>query len=260
MSRQNDKLLKVENVSHAFINEAGEKNTVIRNISFSLKPGGFTCILGPSGCGKTTLLRAIAGLIRPAAGRVYFNGRIVKGLGRDAGFVFQEGPLFPWRNVLDNAAFGLEVRGMKRSERISRAREVLKLVGISLEDEKKHTYELSGGMQQRVAIAQALCPDPKILILDEPFVSLDEITSQRLQNELVRIWQASRKTIIFVTHQIEDAVFMGERVLIMGAEPARIIENIEINLPYPRNRAGDVFAERFLAIRKKYHAIFQEKI
>jgi NitT/TauT family transport system ATP-binding protein len=169
------------------------------------------------------------------------------------GFVFQEGPLFPWRNVLDNAAFALEVRGMASAERRERARAVLELVGMSRADEHKRPYELSGGMQQRVAIAQALAADPKLLLLDEPFANLDEVTSRRLQEELVRIWQASGKTILFVTHLIEDAVFLGRRIIMMGGTPGRIVTEIETDLPYPRNRTDDLFTGHLLAVRRKFH-------
>lgn len=195
--------------------------------------GQFVSLLGPSGCGKTTLLKIVAGLLRPTRGSVRIGDVAVSSPGPDRAVVFQDFVLLPWDTVLKNAAFGLELRGVERAERERIAREKLGLVGLSA-FENNYPHELSGGMKQRVGIARALAVDPQILLMDEPFGSLDALSRQILQNELLRIWQSDRKTVLFVTHSIEEAVFLSDRVVVMGARPGRVIAQIDVDLERPR--------------------------
>jgi len=204
-----------------------EQFTAVENVSFSVKTGEFLVVVGPSGCGKSTLLDLLAGLTPPTSGRILLDGKPITGPGMDRGVVFQQYALFPWRTALENVEFGLELRGLKAKERRDQARSFLDLVGLS-GFENRHPHELSGGMKQRVAIARSLAYDPDVLLMDEPFAALDQQTREILQGELVRIWQASKKTIVFITHGIDEAVCLGERVAIMTSRPGRIKTIIDI--------------------------------
>ena len=196
----------------------------------------FICIVGPSGCGKTTLLKLIAGLLEPSSGRITFDeGPSAVGL-RNA-LVFQEHGLFPWMTVLDNVAFGLEMQGVARQERSSRARAFIERVGLGAFADN-YPHELSVGMRQRVGIARAFVADPQMLLMDEPFGSLDAQTKLVLQDELLRIWKGSRKLVIYVTHDIEEAILLGDRVLVMTGRPGRIREEISIPIERPRDLLG----------------------
>lgn len=204
-----------------------EQFTALDNVSFSVKTGEFLAVVGPSGCGKSTLLDLLAGLTVPSSGRILLDGKPITGPGMDRGVVFQQYALFPWRTALENVEFGLELRGLKAKERREVARSFLDLVGLS-GFENRHPHELSGGMKQRVAIARSLAYDPDVLLMDEPFAALDQQTREILQGELVRIWQTSKKTIIFITHGIDEAVCLGERVAVMTSRPGRIKTIIDI--------------------------------
>jgi NitT/TauT family transport system ATP-binding protein len=195
--------------------------------------GQFVSLLGPSGCGKTTLLKIIAGLLHPTSGRVSIDGNDVTGPGPDRAVVFQDFVLLPWDTVLSNAAFALEMRGVKRKEREEVATEKLAKVGL-MGFEANFPHELSGGMKQRVGLARALAANPQILLMDEPFGSLDALTRQVLQEELLAIWQEERKTVVFVTHSIEEAVYLSDVVLVMGTHPGRVLERVDIGLGRPR--------------------------
>jgi len=205
----------------------------LEDMSFSVGEREFVCIVGPSGCGKTTLLKLIAGLMEPTSGRIIFNAEPLDGRIRSA-LVFQEHGLFPWMTVLDNVAFGLEMRGVGREERRHRARAFIEKVGLA---SFAHSYphELSVGMRQRVGIARAFVADAQILLMDEPFGSLDAQTRLVLQEELLRIWKDHQKLVIYVTHDIEEAVLLGDRVLVMTGRPGRIRQEIQIPLGRPRN-------------------------
>jgi ABC-type nitrate/sulfonate/bicarbonate transport system ATPase subunit len=195
-------------------------------------------VLGPSGCGKTTLLRMIAGLVRPDRGEVTIDGRVVTGPGRDCGFVFQDHALLPWADILSNVAFGLELRGVGRAAREERARDLVQTVGLA-GFERAYPRQLSGGMQQRVGLARALALDPSTLLMDEPFGSLDSQTRRSLQDDLARLHAAAPKTIVFVTHSVDEAVRLGDRVVLLGRRPARVEASFDVPLPRPRPEGLD---------------------
>jgi NitT/TauT family transport system ATP-binding protein len=205
----------------------------LRGISLEVERGGFISLVGPSGCGKTTLLRIVAGLEDASAGDVLIDGKAVRGPGGDRGFVFQSDNLLPWRTVLANAMIGPEVAGRDDAAVRRRTLDLLKLVGLE-GFESYFPRQLSGGMRQRVNLARALAIDPDILLMDEPFSALDAQTREIMQTELMRIWEQGRKTVLFVTHQIDEAVFLSDRVLVLARRPGRLQESLDIDLPRPR--------------------------
>ena len=209
----------------------------LRGIDLDIARGEFICVVGPSGCGKTTFLRIIAGLERASTGEVLLDGRAVRQPGRDRGFVFQNDSLLPWRTVLDNAMIGREIAGDAGPAQRRRTIELLKLVGLE-GFEHYHPRQLSGGMRQRVNLARALAIDPEILLMDEPFAALDAQTREIMQTELLRIWERGHKTVVFVTHQIDEAVFLADRVLVFARRPGRLQEEVRITLP--RSRRLDI--------------------
>ncbi len=203
------------------------------NIQLRVQPGEFLCIVGPSGCGKSTLLHLIAGLDRPSAGEVLLDGRAVSHPGTDRILIFQELGLFPWLNVLENVEFGLRMAGTPKRQRKTRAQEYLRLVHLS-KFEKSYVHQLSGGMRQRVALARALATEPDVLLMDEPFAALDAQTRDLLHDELERIWKETGRTIIFVTHNVREAVRLGDRVVLLTFRPGRVKREFSIDLPRPR--------------------------
>ena len=215
-----------------------EPLVAIDDVDFAVGDGEFLVLVGPSGCGKSTLLDLLGGLTRPTTGRILLDGREIDGPGLDRGIVFQQYALFPWRTAQANVEFGLQAKGVPRAQRRERAREFLRLVGLEgFED--RHPHELSGGMKQRVAIARSLAYDPEVLLMDEPFAALDAQTREVLQGELLRIWRQTGKTIIFITHGIDEAVFLGQRVLVLSARPGTVKADLAIDLP-GRSTATDV--------------------
>ena len=236
-----DHQLTLRNVTRTYTEENGSREA-LENITLEVKPSEFLCIVGPSGCGKTTLLRMIAGLDYPTSGEIILDGTPVEGPSPDRGMVFQEFSLFPWRTVLKNVEFGLKIQG-KRDVRKT-AERYIKLVGLT-GFEHSFPFQLSGGMKQRVAIARALATEPAILLMDEPFGSVDAQTRNVLQEELLEIWKRTKKTILFVTHSVDEAVYLADRVVVMSSRPGRVLEIVAIDLERPRKRtSGEVNAIR----------------
>lgn len=227
-----DKLV-IEQVGKVFSAKGGEV-IALDQTSFKVKEGEFITILGPSGCGKSTILRIVAGLEEPSFGKVYLDGHEVKGPGPDRGMVFQSYTLYPWLTVEDNIAFGLKLKGRSAKECKDTAKHYLELIGLR-GFEKHYPIQLSGGMKQRVAIARALANDPEILLMDEPFGALDAQTRTIMQEVLLSAWEESKKTILFITHDVEEAIFLADSVYVMTARPGRLKENIPVNLPRPRD-------------------------
>ena len=225
-------ILAVERLCKQFDSRNGEIHA-IENISFSVMPGEFVCIVGPSGCGKTTLLRVLAGLIEPDRGQACLHGQPLNGPQLEIGVVFQKPNLMPWRTVFDNVALSLQIRRIAVEESGARVTAALEMVGL-LEFAAAYPHELSGGMQQRVAIARALVYDPEILLLDEPFGALDALTREHLNHELLQLWRDSGKTVVMVTHNIREAVFLSGRVVVLTQRPGRVADIIPVPLPRPR--------------------------
>lgn len=228
-------LVEVEQVSLTYSGPRGDL-VALRGVTFAVEPEEFVCIVGPSGSGKTTLLRLLAGLRPPTTGRILFDGEPLVRPRRRIGVMFQKANLMPWRSVLDNILLPLELQGAERAEARGAALELLELVGLQ---GFAHEYPraLSGGMEQRVAIARALVAQPSLLLLDEPFGALDALTRERMGLELLRIWEARRKTVIMVTHSINEAVFLADRILVMSPRPGRIAAEVAVPLPRPRTAA-----------------------
>lgn len=234
----------INQVSKQFPGEQSEHDLALSNVSLKIEQNEFVSIVGRSGCGKTTLLNLIAGLLRPTAGEILIDGRAVDGPGPDRGMVFQHSALFPWLTARENIEFGPRNRGMPKTERRALAQELIELVRLQ-GFEHKYPRELSGGMQQRVAIARALAMDPGILLMDEPFGALDELTRAEMQGELLRIWEARKKTVIFVTHSIIEAIYLSDRVIILSPHPGRVRKEFPIELSRPRQRSSPVFMQYY---------------
>lgn len=237
-------MIAIEGVSKRFETSRDRQHLALSDISLSVARGEFVSILGPSGCGKSTLLYIVGGFVGQSSGSVIVNDSPVTGPGPDRGPVFQEFALFPWKTVLGNVMYGLDQRGTPKAEARARARELLAMVKLS-GYENFYPKELSGGMKQRVAIARTLAYRPSILLMDEPFGALDAHTRTKLQNDLLSIWEKDRKTVLFVTHSVEEAVFLSDRVVMMTSSPGRIKEVITIDLPRPRQRAELLLNRRY---------------
>jgi NitT/TauT family transport system ATP-binding protein len=227
--------IEIANVSKSFRRRLGMPAfEALRDVDLAIGPGQFVSFVGPSGCGKSTLLKLIGGLIEPTTGRITVGGSDVKGPRRDVGMMFQTSVLFPWRTVLENVLLPIEVFGLDRKSAIKKGLDILRLVGL---DGREDAYprELSGGMQQRAALSRVLMTDPQIILMDEPFGALDEFTRERMNLELLRIWEEHGQTIIFVTHSIIEAVFLSDRIAVMGTGPGRVLSVIDVPLPRPRS-------------------------
>jgi NitT/TauT family transport system ATP-binding protein len=232
-------VIEVREVSKSFALPGGSSAArfeALRQVSLQARPNEFLSIIGPSGCGKTTLLKIIGGLIERDSGEVLVNGRLVDGPGPERAMVFQNFALLPWRDVLSNVGFGLQMNRVPKAEWKARAQRAIATVGLE-GFEQHYPGQLSGGMQQRVGLARALAVDPDILLMDEPFASVDVQTRHLLQDELIRIWQHHKKTVLFVTHSMEEAVFLSDRVIVMGRPPNSIVEIVDVALPRPRDDA-----------------------
>jgi len=225
-------------------------NRALQNTSVDVAPGSFVCLLGPSGCGKSTLLNTVAGYVNPSTGWARVDGVQVIGPGSDRGMVFQQYSLFPWKTVRDNVAFGPYATGSGRAKSRAIADELLDMVGLARFAER-YPSELSGGMQQRVGIARALANKPTVLLMDEPFGALDSQTRAVMQENLLRVWAEFKITVIFVTHDVDEAIFLADRVLVMSAAPGRIIEDVKVPLSRPRNPEVTITPE-FIALKRQF--------
>ena len=240
-------MLEVREVSKVFYDDPKVRRhelLVLNRVSLSVPKNQFVCLLGPSGCGKTTLLRVVAGLNESDGGAIFVNGRPVRGPGQDRSMVFQNYGLLPWRTVEANVQFGLEVRGEPTEERKAKCETVIRKVGLA-GFERHYPHQISGGMQQRTGLARALSKDPEILLMDEPFAAVDMQTREVLQEELLRIWNTTQTTVLFVTHSVEEAVYLGDRVIVMAAKPGRIRADVTIDLPRPRYASNVKSSPRF---------------
>jgi NitT/TauT family transport system ATP-binding protein len=226
-------LIEARGIVKIYPTVSGEPVLALDHLDMAVRDGEFVCLVGPSGCGKSTLLRLLAGLDRADAGAFTLAGHRIDGPSAEVGVVFQQATLLPWLTVWQNVTVPLRVGGHRMDNREAAVRDLLRIAGL-IGFENKYPYELSGGMQQRVAIVRALVRDPKLLLMDEPFGSLDALTREKMNAELQRIWLASRKTVVLITHSIDEAVFLGDRVIVMSARPGRIIRDIPVNLPRPR--------------------------
>ncbi|HIS48505.1 MAG TPA: ABC transporter ATP-binding protein [Candidatus Scybalocola faecigallinarum] len=229
----------------------------LNGVDFNIKENEFICVIGPSGCGKSTLLNIIAGLLEPTAGQVIVDGKKVQGTGIDRGVVFQQYALFPWLTVRKNVEFGLKLKGMDKAQRDETVNKYLKMVELEKFTDS-YPKELSGGMKQRVAIARAYAMNPSVLLMDEPFGALDAQTRTQLQTELLKTWEEEHKTCFFVTHDIEEAIVLATRVVIMSARPGRIKEVVDIDIPYPRDQETKM-SERFIELKNHiWSQVYQE--
>ncbi|QIF04298.1 ABC transporter ATP-binding protein [Roseimicrobium sp. ORNL1] len=245
--------LVVEGVSKSFKSRSGVV-LALDNVSLEIGEGEFVCLVGPSGCGKSTLLNLIAGLDKPDSGRVLADGKLVTGTGRERMVMFQEHALFPWLDVMGNLMFSLKLKpGLTDAERKDVARYYLKLVGLE-RFTHANIHELSGGMKQRVALARALAPNPRVLLMDEPFAALDAMTREQLYEDLQKIWAARRKTIVFVTHNVREAACLGDRVVLFSPHPGRVREQFKVTLDRPRDISSIQLAEKATEITRALKA------
>ena len=246
-------ILSVRSLRKSFRTNNGGALEAVAEVSFEIPENDFVCIVGPSGCGKSTLLRMIAGLETITAGEINYRGETISRARKEIGMVFQEYSLLPWKNVINNVALGPEFSGMPRGVREQKAMEYLRLVGMEAFS-RAFPHELSGGMRQRVAIVRALANNPDVLLMDEPFGALDAHTRILLQKELLRIWEQHRKTILFVTHGVDEAIYLADRIMVMSARPGKILEIIDVGMERPRHRGDPAYgqlADQILAILER---------
>ncbi|MBO5198494.1 MAG: ABC transporter ATP-binding protein [Lachnospiraceae bacterium] len=234
--------IKIKNISKSYVSSDGEDVLALKNIDLEIRDGEFVCIVGPSGCGKSTLLEIVAGLQKQTAGEVLLDDVPVNGTSRDIGVVFQDAALFPWRTVKKNILFGMETAGISRKEQEEKLEKYLQLMNLK-GFENKYPAQLSGGMRQRAGIARTLIMEPKVTLMDEPFSAVDHLTRCTLQEELIRLRQQEKKTVLFVTHDINEAVYLADRVILLSARPSVVQEEYVIDAPFPRSRSDDYLVQ-----------------
>src|SRR6266581_2945269 len=234
--------IELRNISLEY-DSADSQVTALQDVSFSVEPAEFLCVVGQSGCGKTTMLNVVAGFLKPTKGGILIGGKAVTGKGLDRGIVFQDfAQLFPWRTAQRNVEFGLEMKGVPRAERVETARGFLRLVGLEA-FAAAYPHELSGGMQQRAAIARALAYNPSVLLMDEPFAALDALTRDEMQRFLVDVWRETRKTVVYVTHNVAEAVYLADRIVVLTPHPGTVRAEVKVPLPRPRDPLSVEFVE-----------------
>ena len=247
-----DATVEIRGVSKLYPAAGQKPSWALQDVSLDIRAGEFMCAIGPSGCGKTTLLNMVAGFLQPTRGSIRFGGREIGGPGSDRGVVFQEYALLPWLTARRNVEFGLRQQNVPPAERRRIVDQFLALAGLTHAAER-YPFELSGGMRQRVAVVRALVTKPRILLMDEPFAAVDALTRATLQEELLRIWKEVGLGIFFITHNIEEAVFLAQRIVIMSPFPGRIKEIVEVDLPYPRDRGATAFGDLYNRVSRAFH-------
>jgi NitT/TauT family transport system ATP-binding protein len=259
--RASSAALALDRVTCAFAGKtAGERYVAVADTSLAIAGGEFVSVVGPTGCGKSTLLNVAAGLLAPSSGEAVVDGKPLSGINARAGYMFQADALMPWRNALDNVIAGLEFRGVPRHAAIARGREWLARVGLA-GFENRYPHQLSGGMRKRVALAQMLILDPEILLMDEPFSALDIQTRQLMENELLDLWSANRKSVLFITHDLEEAIALSDRVVVLSAGPAtHPIGEFTIDLPRPRDVAEIRLSPRFVALHEAIWHVLKDEV
>jgi NitT/TauT family transport system ATP-binding protein len=249
--------LEAQNIQMEYIRRDGSVVRAIEELTLAIEPGEFVSIVGPSGCGKTTFLKIVNGLLEPSAGTLMVRGRPIEQRSGDRAMVFQEAALFPWYTVARNIGYGLECQKVPKRQIRERVEPFIKMVGLSGFD-KHYPYELSGGMQQRANLARALVVNPAVLLMDEPFAALDAQTREMMQSELLDIWSQTNKTVLFITHQISEAIYLSDRVIVMSARPGRIIADMKIDIPRPRSLAVKR-TEKFLKYEDEVWALIESQ-
>ena len=245
-------VLKLDNVSKSFAKiETDDVTHALSSVTTTMESGEFISMVGPSGCGKSTILRLVAGLIQPTTGSLTLNGKPIEGPGPDRGMMFQKATLFPWLTVYDNIAFSLKMQGKLKGNE-DKVEEMIKTIGLQ-DFREDYPGQLSGGMAQRVALVRSLINEPPVLLLDEPLGALDAFTRMNMQDEILRIWQKKQQLAIMVTHDVDEAIYMGTRVLVMDSHPGRIVSDLKIDQPYPRDRSSREFVEYRNEILKQLH-------
>jgi NitT/TauT family transport system ATP-binding protein len=252
--------LALDRISVTFVSEGAARYTAVSDTTLTVQPGEFVSVVGPTGCGKSTLLNIAAGLLLPSTGDVRINGEPLKGLNAKAGYLFQSEALLPWRTALDNVIVGLEFRGVPRDEAVARGEKWLARVGLRGHGHR-YPHQLSGGMRKRVALAQTLILDPQIILMDEPFSALDIQTRQLMENELLELWSADRKSVVFITHDLEEAISLSDRVVVLSAGPAsHPIGEFAIDLPRPRDVAEIRMTPRFIELHTQIWHTMKEEV
>jgi NitT/TauT family transport system ATP-binding protein len=256
-----DREIVIEGLSHDFVNpQSGDKISALDGIDLTIADDEFVTIVGPSGCGKSTLLKAVAGLVRPTAGTASFRGRRIDGPGRERGVVFQDLAILPWRTVKRNIGHGLEIQKVPKQEREERIAHFVELMGLT-GFENKYPHELSGGMKQRVAVARTWAADPDVILMDEPFAAVDAQTRLTLQEELLKISIVSRKTVLFITHHVEEAVFLGDRVVVMTKRPGRVKEVVDVTTPRSKRNLKTLISDpKIGAIAERVMKLVREEV